>query len=429
MNFSVSFLSISSISRSPFLMKTASYTNSKLLFDKVKANSFFSSFLKTHSPKFNISFHKSSFRRFLDTPIKASSMTIDGETITNRKIVECDSSINIENCQFQDCRTSETGGAIFINCSSAIAVIKNSDFEACCSTNGNCGAIYSSVLKSTAIVASCFLNCSALYSYQAFLVNVTSKAALNQSGFHYCGIDAYQNAPKFLRYFHDLMSIARGTQRVSFCNFSRNKVNGGIAGFSSTFPKKGRFMYFNIDKNRGGYAFERFGMAEYDENISYANILNHNAENIGSMHLQIFAKVTNFVFKNITIDPFVYGESGALVALEDSIFDAAEIDLRVISPIGDNSNILQMKNCHFMVKHIVPLKYDQPTQLQCARNDVEDKIPLFDRFAQFFESNPHVCGLLMCGILALLAVLAYLHSKENIEVRIPLVFQRNPKDV
>ena len=429
MNLSVSFLSISSISRSPFLMKTMSTANSKLVFDKVKANSFFSSFLKTHSSKFNFKFHKSSFKGFLDTPIKASSMMIDGETFENRTTIGCDSSIEVENCQFQGCTSKENGGALFINCNSTIAVIKNCDFEACCSTNGNCGAICFSILKSAAIVTSCFLNCSALNNYQTFLVNVTSKVALNQSGFHYCGIDAYPNAPKFLRYFHDLMSISRGTQRVSFCNFSRNKVNGGIAAFSSTFPKKGRFMYFNIDKNCGGYAFERYGMAEYDENISYANILNHNAENIGSMHLLIFAKVTNFVFKNITIDPFVYGESGALIALEDSIFDAAEIDLRVISPIGDNSNILQTKNCHFMVKHIVPMEFDQPTQLLCAKIEDQDKISLFDRFALFFESNPHVCGLLMCGILALLVVLAYLRSKENTDVRVPLVFQHNHKDV
>ena len=432
MNLSLSFLTFSYyLNKSHFLMENQ-YSKHRLVnFQNIHANSFFSNFFK--SKKLNsqqIAFNSIYFSKFLDTPI-----SIENDNDNNNKNIfkkqfspKCDHKIIIENSKFIDCKTEGNGGAILINCESSTTIVKDSEFLHCISIKENCGAISFSTMKSVAIFSTCFINCTALKQYQTFYAEVASKMALNLTGFHFCGFKAYEEAPESTNYFLNTMSMKGGIHKVSFCNFSRNYVNGECSAFSSRYPNKGLFQYFNIENNYGGYAFERYGIADNDENISFANILNHNAEDVGTMHLLIFSKMCNFVFRNVTIDPFIYGETSSIIIMEDSIFDVPLIKLRILSPEGIATSIFRTTNCPFSIPKPTPILFEQQSTLMCIEPEPIQQPNFIERISNFCVNNPHIIGLFFCIILAIMAIAAYFYSQNMIEKpRIPIVLQRNQK--
>ena len=430
MNFSLSRLSLSfHINNYPYLTVGKFSGHNSYNFRKIRANSFFSTFFLSKNPKFDqISFNSAYFSNFLDTSISiVNEENIERSVFSKQLTPKCDKKIIIENSQFINCKTSGDGGAVLIDCPHSTSIIKNTEFLKCTSINSNYGAVSFPSMKSVAIFSTCFVNCTALKQFQTFYANVSSKMALNMTGFHYCGYNAYANAPSSTEYFHNIMRIEKGIQKVSFCNFSRNAVRGQCAAFSSQYPLMGEYHYLNIERNIGGYAFERYGIADNDENISYANIIDHNGESVGTMHLLIFSKLLHFVFRNITIDPFIYGDTDSIVVMEESVFDVPSIKLRILSPDGIANSILRTANCTFGYTKPTPIAFEQPSTLMCIEPEIEKKNNMFISFLVVVQ-NPHILGMIFCGLLFCFAIFAYCYSKNMIEEpKVPIVLQRNRK--
>ena len=426
MNFSISSLILHSFYRSPLFTISHTYQNQFFTYSKLTTKNFFSNFIYSNHKFGSINLYKSKISRYLDSVIRMENDLYSNQTF-HQQFSSADPNLIIQNCQFENCSTNGDGSAIFSSTINQTVKIQYSTFIRCLSQSGNCGAIEIIGAKKVSILSSCFSYCSALLHYSVFLINATKVISVNETALQYNGARIHPSFPGTENDFQDIMQISNSRQNIYYTNSTHNMVYKGSAGISAIAPIYGEYHYLNLGRNSGGYAFERVELAEDQELISYINIYHHKSQFCGTIHIQIYAKLTYLMIINVTLDPFIYAESDSLIILENSIFDCSLNSIHVKLPRGYTNQFNPNKNCIFdyVMATIVP--FNNSKVIQCFTPDKEDVPTFFDNIIRFFYFHPHYFGFLLLIILIALLVIScrrrkpmneedLLNSLENVKL-------------
>lgn len=211
-NLSISSLTLSSLSQSPLF----SYGESKHFIQfcafSFSTNKFFSSFINSYGSTIKKDIQTSSFDNFIDTPIRVESASFYFQNIfSDRLMYEDFSDLVIKCCKFNDCSSSENGGAI----NSQLSVDLFNVVFINCKTEREGGAIY--VLSSLICMYVSFINCSSSQKCGAFsnlsphpdhiFINYTlfQKTEADLFGMFYC------SQPGSLSYLHSNSTLSHAS--------------------------------------------------------------------------------------------------------------------------------------------------------------------------------------------------------------------------
>ena len=158
MNFSISSLLTSHLNFSPFIFKSPSYKSTYFKISNSKIQNSFSSFFQSNNflnNQKNI-FHNNYFHNFLNTVIKINKIELTNQVITDQ-FRSSDTEILIEKCIFEHLRSNTDGSAINIYSPDGQFTTKNSFFDECETTQKG-GAIFVSC-KEIYFIKDCFHLC------------------------------------------------------------------------------------------------------------------------------------------------------------------------------------------------------------------------------------------------------------------------------
>ena len=414
MNLSISHLSLKSFQNAPLFTFSNIFQPFKISFYQTSAKHFFSNFIFQSSDFEKLSLTKSKFIDFLNTPIKMVAQTYSNQTFS-KQVYSDDSLIEVTNCHFENCSSNYDGGAIFSYSPQQSIIIKDSTFVRCVSTTGNSGALAINQGKTAEITTSCFSYCAALLHFSVFEINA-SVISLNESAFQRNGPRNHPSYPGSEHHFKDSLRVAHGKQNICYINSTHNQVYKGTAGFSAVAPILGNYKFINLGRNSGGFAFERFEMAEDRESISYINLYHHSSPHCGTIHILIYAKLTHLLVYNVTLVPFIYAETDSLIILENCIFDCPIDAVRIKLPRGFTNQFTQShRNCVFEQKLMTFYPFDKTQLLQCFPHDQSESLTLMNYIFGFLYMNPHIFGLILLVLFIMIISFACKKNKQLTE--------------
>ncbi|EAY23402.1 hypothetical protein TVAG_070650 [Trichomonas vaginalis G3] len=422
MNLSISFIALKKIIDSPLISLNPRSIHQNLILQRCNFRFFAEHACKFNTKQISSEFIHSSFKGFLKTPLVISNLDYLNNSFRNQIIPECKSNIRIESCQFTNCTVESDGSALKINCPDYILKIFQCKFENCHSLNGNSGVISAQQTRSTAICKTCFLKCSAKSKYQIFNIKTESKGAFNISGIHNSGKNSFDELKSTKSYYHKICNFQAGTQRINTINSTHNSVNDYAAGFASDSPFEIDFKFANFGYLEGGFALERTTIAVGKEVYSYINVFHHNAPNKGTFYLHIFGSFSDSLLFNVTINPLIFGQPNSVIIMERCRFDAALINLRILSPNGIANSIVQYKECIFSDNEDKINLFGIENDLVCFNFNLKINLNIFQIISKWVDRNPHIVGFGFCLILSIISVFAYWKSKRLFTTKIPIAF-------
>ena len=250
MNISLSFLSLSSNSRSPFL---SSGNVRKLELNKITNFRFFAPFFQSFfSPKF-AKITKSKFTNSLAPAVSVSNLQTFSKTNMNK---EEENEFFIEESQFIECKSSQSkigGGAIRIESVTNVSILKCS-FILCSATvnNEECGGAIFVSGKSTSINLhdNCFSRCSASKHGNAVFIDCQGTAVASN-------MTAINNCPVFLKKQQHASIYVSG--EISFTNFNISQCHTlSSPAFSFSSLEASACSFFTITNQTGSRKFVIF---------------------------------------------------------------------------------------------------------------------------------------------------------------------------
>jgi len=347
MNHSLSLLVLSVQLSSPYFSKMNNYYVRLSSF----SNFFGTAFYNNHYSVFQ----KVVFRRFLSSSIvHIDSKSISGKIYTNSlpKYEGIDYSLEFIDCVFQECSSNNTGGAIYVNTSSAagIFIISSSYFNRCSSREA--GAIFC-VCNQLSISYVCIENCTA-FEYYHFLYGSTfnNHADVNVSTVFGCANEQTD--------CNSVMNLENSFSSYKLFNSSWNHVYKGSNGLCASSTQSictFNFLYCIIMNNIGGSSFMIKSISTVNFLSSESSFENNSCPS--STYLIICMK-NLFSFESCYFlrnngEYFDQSESNFHIVLKDCIFDISKPSLSFIKCDNsefktDNRTIecfdyLQTRNC------------------------------------------------------------------------------------
>ena len=284
MNLTISFLQISSLSQSPFLNSNGKnfVDISKSHFNRFSSQLFFSAFRPN---SFSARFSDSKFTNFISSVVRIDSESHIGLKYTSTYTPDTDTSASFQKCNFQNCQSSECGGAILIDDYAFVINISACVFSGC-SSEKNGGAIYADC-KSSKLKRTHFLKCNSGLgcSYQAFYISL--KGVLEADS-----IQIAKNGDQNSQDSFSTFNIRKGISNSKQFNVTKNVVNSFGACFATTLSKTSQLYvsYSNFIQNRNSdrELFAFFHCSDTCE-LGRLNIV----ENIGGSTSLLFNAISN----------------------------------------------------------------------------------------------------------------------------------------
>lgn len=346
-------------------------------------------------------------RNYLSHAIHLSQADIDKMHYQQHYEIDCKESVTIKNSVFENITSPNSGAAIACSCHLSDFSLISSIFIRC-NTELDGGSIYITSSNNTLISKSCFSFCSSARSYQVLLINATKYISCNESAIYNCGIKNVQMNKIHNAEFSEMFTFNNGRQMISAMNSSFNQVKTGTAGLSFNYPYQGYYRYLNLIQNVGGFALERYGKATIDESLMYINCFHHFAPRIGTLHFYIFSKFLHLHFYNSTYDPFMITEETSVAMFEKCSFDVRNNELRVRTPAGTfSTRYLQLRDCEYNVIRHTPIPFKNNITYECFPGIYDAHLGFIKRMIYFFQVNPHVIGIILLAIFAIIVLIAY----------------------
>ena len=222
-----------------FLKQSFSMKKSKLF-------NFAHSFAKFYEFNGPVSFSKTHFSNFLNTPVTFNSISYHGQTINKYTLIS--QTTDFSSCLFQQCTCPDyDGGALAVKADGITLSITKSSFYQCKAPNGHGGAISfqsdSLYLKNT-----CFLECESEYSGPG--VDATSFTDKNLY-FEGSSIDQCPNNLLCSIESKGPIFFFQGSQRCVESNFTGNKIANIACGFYTDDSITFTLTYSNFANNVG----------------------------------------------------------------------------------------------------------------------------------------------------------------------------------
>ncbi|KAH0794103.1 hypothetical protein GPJ56_001981 [Histomonas meleagridis] len=324
MNLTISLLSLSSLSRQPFVSLSSSSQRGVVSFKKIQFFKSFSSFLYQSSIS-SLHISESNFLSVLDTPIIVRQVKFNQTVFQNPISYGCSEEIDIRNSLFKNCTSrNRYGGAISLgtpqcNLWQTIILHKNS-FVYCSSISG--GAIYAFV-SGAYCVSCCFINCHSEINNHAFFIHGTKEqnVIFKEALLYKCN-SLSQNSENT---FH----ISHGKSLLSYINSTSNTCkSGSFCKLSYTSKHDIRFVHVSELASNDAIVFrETFDTISIDS----AQFLNNGFRQHPFIFQYLLVDVPHFAIKNTC---FISNKVDGITLKEEYPF-TVEIDFTV--KCDDNS--------------------------------------------------------------------------------------------
>ena len=217
-----------------------------------------------------VSFSKTKFKNFLQTPLTFNAATYHGQVIT-RSIIFAEST-DLSACLFQNCSTDTDGGAISVLDDNINLHISKSSFYNCRAPYGHGGAI-SFQSDSLYMKNVCFLKCDSEYSGPGVdATSFTDKSLF----FEGSSIDSCPDGLVPDESSQGPINFFQGDHRVVESNFTNNEVSDIASGFHTDDSLSCILTFSNFAHNRGKICLD-IEDVRHNDDISYINFVNNTS--------------------------------------------------------------------------------------------------------------------------------------------------------
>ncbi|EAX72189.1 hypothetical protein TVAG_504180, partial [Trichomonas vaginalis G3] len=345
MNSTIVSLSISSISQSPLIFHGIGSLKRCDKFSSIKATKFANSFFRSSNT--NAEFINSAFTKFLNTPVKISTLKYSSEFFHTTEKIKDETTAIFRNCIFRKCSKKKgLGGGISYQNDDGQILISDCCFFKC--SSGSCGAFFIRS-KIHDIKSTCIKKCHALLSDIMFRITGPKYPSINDIVIEPSKIEQIScslNGPLNISDVTGLMLFYHIIVDISNSNVSKSYPVKERGAIESQYAEFFRFSFIHFENNQGpGLIF--LDSNKGDSEIAYCNFIENNP----GTSLKLFeihtkkTHISNCVIQNIVnINELVEMITPKAAVFVSCVFDLSE------SKIGSLNLTNAFKNCIYKEK-------------------------------------------------------------------------------
>lgn len=346
MNFSISSLSLSLVTKSPFMIKNRGTKNSFLSFDSIKSTKFSHSFFKTDSN--NIKFTKCTFEWFLKTPIKVNAIKYNHNYFLKSLKIRDDTTALFKSCVFKSCRkTKGLGGGLSYQNDEGNVIITQSGFRSCSSPS--CGAFFIRS-KLYDITSTCIKKCTAISADMIFRISGPKSSMPNDGDQKNSLIDyisCYLNGPKTIAEETGIMLFMYTYVELSNSNITKSYAIKEHGCLEAQSCDQFKLIYNHFANNQGpGLLF--IDHAEKGAIVDHCNFVENFPGNVLAL-IEIRTEettISNSVFLDVpNISVLVSSDKLYKYVFEKCSFEFSE------TKVTSTNNTKMFNNCIYKVKN------------------------------------------------------------------------------
>lgn len=362
LNYSLSFLVLSSASESPYISRPQMTGLQRFSI----GNSRFKAFSKSlfTADKISAKFYQSSFKKFINPPIHINSVHVTQKIFNTYQDFNDDTKMNIISCVFSDCKNMEEGhgGAVYYNMSTGKITLTKCGFDNCYAKKSS-GAIYI-YSKCYSIKSSCIQNSFAERTAMAFTIESDQANNEDPSGKNprYLTFNTFfNNGPQKLGNEQSMYVLAETMAYIENSNFSQSRLISadGTLGCENLLVLD--MQLCNFENNSGPGLLSVFQIETQTE-INYCNFIKNDATEKGSLIsfigcTRLFVNRSSF-FGN-KFGNFISSDDTDKVVFFECFLDLSKKDIR------RNASVVFFKGCQFRMDKSVSVQISAVELDQC----------------------------------------------------------------